>query len=1058
MHNKQLILAACMSVICSGQVLAQDQYYDITANYLENAGFDSDFDYPATATGNVAQEILDVKGWTKDISVDYTITGVYQFGTQKTFNKVPIPAVGYDGTANGGCLALSTGWKQSMLFNQDVNLPAGKYAIVTAYYNCNTETGGTSQVGWLPTGRTAKLSKVEGFEAGVWKTDTVFFQLSRTQAGKIQIGYTAIGGKGSDYSAKLAFDFIKLLRDTPYGKADVNVIKTDLRSAIKTANTLYGDGSGNEAETLKQAIDKAQATADNEEATAEEVKLAITELETAVDAYQWANPSGDVPTVTTDSRYARGATIAFGRMTAKGTNITEQGFCWSETPEPTIYNQKTTKYLENNGKIYCLEDLKPATLYYMRAYAITKGRQVGYGDIIKFYTIPKGNMGYSIREGGDAAAVKRITEAVKSAVNYWNNLTSIKGVSTSVGYNAGVPTAECSYGCWMSVGSNASYQRTGTILHELLHGIGVIPWADTEWSRHNLRSGVNGDGFGTGNWLGDRVTDVLRFWDNTTDSKLNGDYQHMWPYGINGASEDNGSQVLYYGNGLICQALGEDGLQHTGSSFAEPYYALNVEDNVKYYIKNESPDGGLYSAYLVPTANGTLQWRTFTAEQAIQNDSTAWTISFTPNNQYYQFKNVATGYYLNYSGTGTNGIRTANHATPSSNDNFHLMRSRIKVSMGSKKIDQRGYWIIHPENNWQPTCLSAGVNGTVTTATFNIANNATKQRWLILSEEEMPNVEKASVDGLVKELDEAYQKLKALTDVPHSEDEAGIDEATQNVAEQVKNALTSSTDQLTTSSAIYMLNQIQEATGNFLRGATPVSAAQPFDVTYLIANPGMDDSEGWSIAPALSYSCGEFYQKTFDMSQTFQNMPAGTYRFAAKGFQRPGSSSAAYNDYVTGADKVSAYIYAGSDKEKLAHIASEAQNSKLGGSESSVGTPTQYIPNNMQAASIYFGKGLYENSVVTTLANDNASLKVGIKSTSMPSNYWCIFDDFRLYFYGNINKEVVTAIEEIQPEAPAFRSERIYSLDGRLMGTDASQLQTLKKGIYIIGNKKVVVK
>ena len=55
MHNKQLILAACMSVICSGQVLAQDQYYDITANYLENAGFDSDFDYPATATSNVDQ-------------------------------------------------------------------------------------------------------------------------------------------------------------------------------------------------------------------------------------------------------------------------------------------------------------------------------------------------------------------------------------------------------------------------------------------------------------------------------------------------------------------------------------------------------------------------------------------------------------------------------------------------------------------------------------------------------------------------------------------------------------------------------------------------------------------------------------------------------------------------------------------------------------------------------------------------------------------------------------------------------------------------------------------
>jgi hypothetical protein len=108
----------------------------------------------------------------------------------------------------------------------------------------------------------------------------------------------------------------------------------------------------------------------------------------------------------------------------------------------------------------------------------------------------------------------------------------------------------------MRVGPNTSYQRTGTIMHEMLHGVGVIPWADTEWSRHNLRSGVNGDGYGSGYWLGDRVTEFLQFWDNNTTSRLNGDYQHMWPYGINGAQEDNGSAALYLGCSMVCQALG----------------------------------------------------------------------------------------------------------------------------------------------------------------------------------------------------------------------------------------------------------------------------------------------------------------------------------------------------------------------------------------------------------------------------------------------------------------------------------------------------------------------
>ena len=112
----------------------------------------------------------------------------------------------------------------------------------------------------------------------------------------------------------------------------------------------------------------------------------------------------------------------------------------------------------------------------------------------------------------------------------------------------------------------------------------------------------------------------------------------------------------------------------------------------------------------------------------------------------------------------------------------------------------------------------------------------------------------------------------------------------------------------------------------------------------------MDAADGWSIAPTINYSCGEFYEKTFDINQLVKNLPEGTYQFRAQGFQRPGRASECSSKTVT------AFIYAGLKSTRLAHITSDAQTSKLGGNESSVGG--KYFPNDMEAASIYFDKGL----------------------------------------------------------------------------------------------------
>ena len=126
------------------------------------------------------------------------------------------------------------------------------------------------------------------------------------------------------------------------------------------------------------------------------------------------------PKVVANSSFARGATMAFGRMTAYangGALVKEKGFCYAETINPTIDDLKTSAKLNNNGDIYWLKDLKPATKYYMRAYAINEDNQVTYGENIKFYTIPMGEVNYSLRaaSGTDATITNRITEAIDLA-------------------------------------------------------------------------------------------------------------------------------------------------------------------------------------------------------------------------------------------------------------------------------------------------------------------------------------------------------------------------------------------------------------------------------------------------------------------------------------------------------------------------------------------------------------------------------------------------------------------------------------------------------------------
>ena len=751
------------------------------------------------------------------------------------------------------------------------------------------------------------------------------------------------------------------------------------------------------------------------------------------------------PKVVTDARFARGATMAFGRIKSAtangGSSISTRGLCIAENPNPTVDDIVSTKTITNNGTIYYFEDLKPSTKYYMRAYATNKDGVTGYGETIKFYTIPMGDITCSYNNGGDDAANKRINDALTQACSIFSNLMCVKK-HFGMGYSSGTPTADCYYADepWINMGANSSYQRCGTIMHEMQHGLGVIPYS-TQWAGSIMRSGD-----GTGDWIGERTSAFLDFWDNTTGSFLHGDTQHMWPYGVNGAQEDDGSLKTYYANAMIGQALGEDGLEHRYNTFADPCYIFDQEDDIKYYLKNESPERGLYDSYLIPTSTGVLKWRAMSAEEVMSNDSAAWYITFTPANQYYQFRNAATGQYLTYS---TN-IKTMSRTTLTANDNFHLMKGRVDV--GSGKDVKRGYWIIHPTNDWNPTCLQANVNGATGSTTLNRANSATNQRWLILTAEEMQALQSAAVKELLGDLDEMLAIAKNVSETPHTtkEDGADITSIDKDLTDPIS-TITAARDSYTSPQEVTnAINELQSAVMTFLTNVKVSDMSQPFDLTWLLVNPNMDNgTDGWSSAATNNYSCCEFYEKTFDFNQTTkQKVPAGTYELRVQAFQRPGAATDTYTDFVTnGTDNVKTQIYIKTKSQKVKNIWADAQSKSLGGTSSNQGG--KYVPNNMLAASKWFAAGFYENSVMvkTTTA---ATMKVGIRLTSNESKDWTCFDNFRLFYYGDYSVEEVTPVENIMnPQSKG--TKQYYDLSGRRVSNPT-------KGLYIVNGKKVYVK
>lgn len=858
-------------------------------------------------------------------------------------------------------------------------------------------------------------------------------------------GTTRIGFKVTSTNANwAAFDNIRLtLLDS-----NLEAEHAELQKLIDEAENLIGEGEG--ADELALAIEAARDLIDN--GSNENIGSIAKNLSDATLNYRILNATGTAPRISTNKFVAAGATILLGRMTVnRTTGILEKGFCWSTNPEPTIFDNRSTRYFSNNGEIYRMERLQPGTMYYVRPYALTTNYQLVYGDIIKVPTLPRGTVTAGYDYGGSTEENYRIASAIEEIMWLYNNLSSVNGIYLNVHYGKDTPSADCSYGGWMRVGPNESYQQTGTILHETNHGVGV--GTSDVWWNGNYRQDVD-----RGKWLGPRATQMIQFLNKDNSAYMTGDNTHMWPvssfsgpnFGINGSWEDEynpENTLLYYGNVLITHALHQDGLICSSSvGFASPAYTFAQEDNAKYYIKTTDESCGNETTFLYVAEDSTLVQKVANSVEAKADDIFAWNILYDPETAYYTLRNVGTGLLLTCTG-GQFG--TSNCITPTISEHVQLLPSRSNYNKGP--LNTPSYWI-----TINKVALKANNKTAVGGGNFDANDSNTKQHWLVLTEDQMTTFDQYCTSQAMSKLDDILAAARASmqTESLPLDEEMSLEEVSEEMT-QLLQTIEAEKDTYRVDEITSTISNLRSTFIAYLHHVKPASPLQPIPITWLIKNPRFDEeTEGWTGAPGrITNGVVEFSETTFNINQTISPaMPVGNYTLTLQAFQRPGNYQDVYNDWAAGKQSVKAQFYAIAGGKStylfIKNIWDDACAEKKTGTCSKVGD--LYVPANAVAANSWFSDGGYQNTLWIELTK-GSTVKIGLRCTSSGTSWWTCFDNFGLEFYGPYDE--TTGISKPEPN---LNEDTLYDLSGREIVSPSSSNRKLLKGVYINKGKKIL--
>ena len=193
--------------------------------------------------------------------------------------------------------------------------------------------------------------------------------------------------------------------------------------------------------------------------------------------------------------------------------------------------------------------------------------------------------------------------------------------------------------------------------------------------------------------------------------------------------------------------------------------------------------------------------------------------------------------------------------------------------------------------------------------------------------------------------------------------------------------------------------------------ALPASAdKQWIDITdQYVTNPGFDGSSltGWTYEAAAggrgaACEAMEFWNGTFNIHQTVTGLQQGHYRLSVNAYYRCQDNNNGYSAYLNGTESITGLMYAGSHEQKLVSVYSWSSSSSFstGTWSSGWGSSKVWFPNSMESGTEAFSQGAYLNEM--EFDHEGGSLVIGLKNETFSSNNWCLFDNFRLEYYGEV--------------------------------------------------------
>lgn len=360
-------------------------------------------------------------------------------------------------------------------------------------------------------------------------------------------------------------------------------------------------------------------------------------------------------------------------------------------------------------------------------------------------------------------------------------------------------------------------------------------------------------------------------------------------------------------------------------------------------------------------------------EEALEDDNVAWYITFNPKTALYTLQNVGSGQYI---GVSNGQLKAQTTSAP-----IQLMPSREKSTFSKQKI--HSFWIT---SNKGAYALRANTATGVGTATYDNSAGAVQQRWFLLDNEQLSAYDNAKRIVLQRELSTLVKEVRKVFETPHegkseSTNLTETDDKMESLILEVETAISGGS--YTTAAQVSNANTaLLNGLVSFLSNVRPTQVSVPFELTFLLQNPGITSNEGWSTAFTYQNNVGEmFTANAFTISQTTSlKLPIGTYQVRAQAFQRAGSYADAYPKYQEGMEDIKGSLFLKGKATKLKSIFDDAQPRTMGTGSVDANNGV-FIPNTIQSAYNYFRRGYYSNEVVAENVAQS-TLTLGIRSTA----------------------------------------------------------------------------